>query len=50
VYILKDHAAKYQFVEIIRSDMSYAEVLGIPEGSIIITEGKEHIYDGEKLE
>jgi multidrug efflux pump subunit AcrA (membrane-fusion protein) len=50
VYILDDNTARYQFVELIHSDMSHAEVLGIPQWSMIITEGKENIYDGEKLE
>jgi multidrug efflux pump subunit AcrA (membrane-fusion protein) len=42
--------AVFTLVEIIGSDLSFAEVIWIPENSIIITEGKENILDGEMLD
>ncbi|NRH21475.1 HlyD family efflux transporter periplasmic adaptor subunit [Candidatus Gracilibacteria bacterium] len=49
VYILDEQTARFQLVEILSSDMQFAEVMGIPEGATIITDGKENIYDGEIL-
>lgn len=49
VYILDGQTAKFQLVEILSSDMQFAEVIGIPEWATIITDGKENIYDGEDL-
>ena len=49
VFVVQDGKSKFQLIEILGSDMSHAEVLGIPEGAQIITEGKENIYDGEVL-
>lgn len=49
VYILEDQTARFQLVKILNSDMQFAEIIGIPEWSTIITDGKENIYDGEKL-
>ena len=50
VYVLVDNIARFHMIEILGSDMSHAEVIGIPEGATIITEWKDNIYDGEKLE
>lgn len=50
VYILENGIAHFTLVEVLGSDMVYAEVLGIPEWSTIITDGKENIYDWEKLD
>ncbi len=50
VYILEDKKVRFQNIEVLGSDMSYAEVLGIKEGAQIVTDGKENIYDGEVLE
>lgn len=49
VYILDEQTARFQLVEILSSDMQFAEVMGIPEWATIITDGKENIYDGEIL-
>ena len=49
VYVLEDGKARFQLVEILGSDMSYAEVLGVPEWATIITDGKENLYDGESI-
>ena len=49
VYILDGQTARFQLVEILSSDMQFAEVMGIPEWATIITDGKENIYDGEAL-
>ncbi len=50
VYILENQTARFQLIEIISSDLQFAEVLNIPEWVIIITDGKENIYDGEILQ
>ncbi|MBP9780030.1 hypothetical protein KBD33_05415, partial [Candidatus Gracilibacteria bacterium] len=42
--------AVFTLVEIIGSDLSLVEVIGIPENSIIITAGKENVLDGEILD
>lgn len=44
-----DKTARFMMVEILGSDMQYAEVLGIPKNSVIITDGKENMIDGEDL-
>ncbi len=49
VYILDEQVARFQLIEILSSDLQFAEILGIPEWATIITEGKENIYDGEVL-
>ncbi len=49
VYILDGQTARFQLVEILSSDMQFAEVMGIPVWATIITDGKENIYDGEAL-
>lgn len=49
VYVLDGQTARFQLVEILSSDMQFAEVIGIPEWALIITDGKENIYDGEEL-
>ena len=49
VFVLEDGKAKFTLVEMLGSDMYYAEVLGIKKNSIIITDGKENIIDGEML-
>lgn len=50
VYILENQTARFQLIEILSSDLQFAEVIGIPEWAIIITDGKENIYDGELLD
>lgn len=50
VYILEGQTAHFQLIEIMSSDLQFAEVLGIPEWAIIITDGKDNIYDGEILQ
>lgn len=50
VYILENQTTRFQLIEIISSDLQFAEVLNIPEWVIIITDGKENIYDGEILQ
>lgn len=49
VYILDNGAARFQLIEILAADMSYAEVSGIFEDTVVIVEWKENIYDGEIL-
>lgn len=49
IYILENQVVHFQIVEIISSDLQFSEVLGIPEWAIIITDGKDNIYDGEML-
>ncbi len=49
VFLLENGVAHFTLVEILASDTNYAEVIGIPEGSEIITKGKENIIDGEIL-
>lgn len=50
IYILEKQTARFQLIEIVSSDLQFAEVFGIPEWAIIITDGKENIYDGEVLQ
>lgn len=49
VYILDEQTARFQLVKILSSDMQFAEVIGIPEWALVITDGKENIYDWEEL-
>ncbi len=46
VYIIQNNTVRFQLVEIISSDLSFAEVLWINDGIKIITNGKENMYDG----
>lgn len=49
IYILENQVAHFQLINIVSSDLQFAEVLGIPEWATIITDGKENIYDWEIL-
>jgi len=49
VYVIKDWKAKFTQIEIISSDEKYSQVKWLEPNSIIITEGKENIYDWEEL-
>ncbi len=49
IYILENQTAHFQLINIVSSDLQFAEVLGIPEWATIITDGKENIYDWEIL-
>ena len=50
VYILENQTARFQLIEIVSSDLQFAEVMGISEWAMVITDGKENIYDGEILQ
>jgi hypothetical protein len=50
VYTIGNNTAKFQLVEILSSDLEFAEVIWIPDSAKIITDGKENIYDGELLD
>lgn len=50
VYTIENNIAKFQLVEILSSDLEFAEVIWIPDSAKIITDGKENIYDGELLD
>jgi len=50
IYILRDNKAVFQHIDILASDMWYAEVNWLTEWVEIIVEGKENIYDGELLQ
>lgn len=49
VYVVQDGTAQFRLVDILASDMWYAEVNWLTEWVEIIVEGKENIYDGEQL-
>ncbi len=49
VFLYKESRATFTLVNIVWSDLRFAEVIGIPEWSVIITSGKENILDGEVL-
>ncbi len=50
IYILRDNKAVFQHIDILASDMWYAEVNWLTEWVEIIVDGKENIYDGELLQ
>lgn len=49
VYILEDNTAKFKNIEIIKIWEKYSQISGLKVWEIIITQGKENIYDGEFL-
>ncbi len=50
VFVIKDWIALFTLVSVVWSDLKFAEVIGIPEWSVLITGGKENIIDGEILD
>jgi multidrug efflux pump subunit AcrA (membrane-fusion protein) len=49
VFLVKDGKAVFTLVTLVWSDLKLVEVIGIPEWSVLITEGKENMIDGELL-
>lgn len=49
VYVIDSGIAKFQLVEVLALDLTFAEVIGIREGATIITKWKENIYDWQLL-
>ena len=49
VYVVKDNIAHFTKIEILSQDESFSEVVWLQWGDVIITRGKENIFDGEKL-
>jgi HlyD family secretion protein len=49
VYIIEWEVVRFQLVEVLASDLIFAEVIGIREGATLITEWKENIYDWQVL-
>ncbi|MGE4444427.1 MAG: efflux RND transporter periplasmic adaptor subunit [Candidatus Altimarinota bacterium] len=49
VFILENGVAKLTHIKIIQQNDSFSEIEGLSIGQIIITDGKENIFDGEKL-
>ncbi|MDQ7023821.1 MAG: hypothetical protein Q9M97_10150 [Candidatus Gracilibacteria bacterium] len=50
VYVLENGKATLQNIKILKMGEKQSEVSGIKSLDIIITSGKENIYDGEVLE
>lgn len=50
VYILSEKHIRFHLVDILASDLSFAEVIGIPPWSRIVTLGKENMYDGQEVQ
>lgn len=49
VFILENGVAKLTHIKIIQQNDSFSEIEWLSIGQIIITDGKENIFDGEKL-
>ncbi|MDD3145037.1 MAG: efflux RND transporter periplasmic adaptor subunit [Candidatus Gracilibacteria bacterium] len=50
VYILGDDGVlTFKKIEIIKSNDKFSNITGLKSGDIIITEGKDNFYDGEKI-
>lgn len=49
VYIVDSGIARFQLVDVLASDLTFAEVIGIHEGAIIVTKWKENIHDWQVL-
>lgn len=47
VYVFDGDTARLQLIDILASDMGYAEVNWLIEWQVIIVDGKDNIYDGE---
>ena len=50
VFVLKDGRAAFTLVQLLGSDLHFAEVIGIPKGTTIIKKKKKKIRDGQILE
>lgn len=49
VYILDKDIIRFKLINILASDLYFAEVIGLQDGTTIITDGKESMYDGQIL-
>ncbi len=49
LYILEGDTIRFQLVEVLASDLSFAEILWVHDGATIITEWKENMYDWQIL-
>lgn len=49
VFVIDNGYAKFQLIELLASDTSFAEVIGIREWSTIVTRWKESLYDWQLL-
>ncbi|MDD2907572.1 MAG: efflux RND transporter periplasmic adaptor subunit [Candidatus Gracilibacteria bacterium] len=51
VYVLnQDNTLIFKKVDIVKSNDRFSEIIGLKSGDIVITEGKDNFYDGEKVE
>ncbi|MDD2916948.1 MAG: HlyD family efflux transporter periplasmic adaptor subunit, partial [Candidatus Gracilibacteria bacterium] len=50
VYVLQDGQAHFQLVTVLGRDTTSAAILGLKVGEKIITDGKDNILDGERVE
>jgi hypothetical protein len=49
IYVLEGNTIRFQLVEVLASDLSFAEILWVHDGATIITEWKENMYDWQIL-
>ncbi|MDD3794285.1 MAG: efflux RND transporter periplasmic adaptor subunit [Candidatus Gracilibacteria bacterium] len=50
VYVLNDEGiVEFKNIEIIKSNDKFSHISGLKVGETVITDGKENIYDGEKI-
>jgi hypothetical protein len=49
VFVLENWVAKLRDIQIIKQNDNFSQVIWVNVWEVIITEGKENIYDGEIL-